>query len=209
MKDHFVQEPGDNIEWFRAVRHAVGPDVDLMHDPVGMYTFGEAVRIGRALEECDFRWLEEPMNDVRQNELQNLCDTLDIPILNPESLTNAIDLSAQWLISGATDLLRVSARHGSTSVLKLAHLAELHGTNVEMHGAGGLFGLVHTHLNCAIANTSYYEFFPGGIRDEIGKEIGMTNPPLPADGYVTPPQTPGWGAEWDWDYFRKKTVAEL
>ena len=209
LKDHFVQEPGDNIEWFRAVRDAVGPDVDLMHDPVGMYTFGEAVRIGRALEECDFRWLEEPMNDVRQNELQNLCDTLDIPVLNPESLTNAIDLSAQWLISGAADLLRVSARHGSTSVLKLAHLAELHGTNVEMHGAGGLFGLVHTHLNCAIANTSYYEFFPGGIRDEIGKEIGMTNPPLPSDGHMTPPQSPGWGAEWDWDYFRKKTVAEL
>ena len=51
LKDHFVQEPGDNIEWFRAVRDAVGPDVDLMHDPVGMYTFGEAVRIGRALEE--------------------------------------------------------------------------------------------------------------------------------------------------------------
>ena len=63
LKDHFVQEPGDNIEWFRAVRDAVGPDVDLMHDPVGMYTFGEAVRIGRALEELDFRWLEEPMNE--------------------------------------------------------------------------------------------------------------------------------------------------
>ena len=54
----------------------------------------------------------------------NLSATLwKSPILNPESLTNAIDLSAQWLISGATDLLRVSARHGSTSVLKLAHLA--------------------------------------------------------------------------------------
>ena len=101
LKDHFVQEPGDNIEWFRAVRDAVGPDVDLMHDPVGMYTFGEAVRIGRALEEVDFRWLEEPMNDVRRHELRALCDTLDIPVLNPESLTNAIDLSAEWLISGA------------------------------------------------------------------------------------------------------------
>ena len=209
IKDHFVQEPEENIEWFRAVRDAVGPEIDLMHDPVGMYTFGEAVRIGQALEECDFRWFEEPMNDVRQRELQALCDRLDIPILNPESLTNAIDFSAQWLISGATDLLRTSARHGATSVLKLAHLAELHGTNVEMHGAGGLFGLVHTHLNCAIANTSYYEFFPGGIRDEIGKEIGMTNPPLPVDGHVTPPNSPGWGAEWDWDYFRKKTLEVL
>ncbi len=209
LKDHFVQEPTENVEWFAAVRDAVGPEVDLMHDPVGMYKLGEAVKVGSALEDLDFRWFEEPLNDVLQSELQYLCDALEIPILNPESLTNAIDFSAQWLISGATDLLRVSARHGTTSVLKLAHLAELHGTNVEMHGAGGLFGLVHTHLNCAIDNTSYYEFFPGGIRDEIGKEIGMANPPLPVEGYVTPPDTPGWGAEWDWNYFRKKTLEEL
>lgn len=120
-----------------------------------------------------------------------------------------LQLSAQWLISGATDLLRANGRHGATAMLKLAHLAELHGTTIEFNGPGGLFGLVHAHLVCAVRNTSYYEYFPGGTRDEVGKEIGMLNPPVPRKGEITPPSTPGWGAEWDWDYLAKKQVARL
>ena len=83
------------------------------------------------------------------------------------------------------------------------------GTNVELNGPGGLFGLVHTHLTCAIPNTSYYEYFPGGSRDELGREIGLLNPPVPRNGEVTPPNRPGWGAVWDWQYFNSVRVAEL
>ena len=93
--------------------------------------------------------------------------------------------------------------------LKLAHLAELHGANVELNGPGGLFGLVHAHLVCALRNTSYYEYFPGGSRDEAGAEIGLLNPALPQAGTIAPPDAPGWGAEWDWTYFRKVRVAEI
>ena len=35
------------------------------------------------------------------------------------------------------------------------------------------------------------------------------NPRLPENGYVTPPDSPGWGAEWHLDYFHKKTVEVL
>ena len=68
--------------------------------------------------------------------------------------------------------------------------------------------LVHSHLVCALQNTTYYEYFPGGSRDEIGREIGLLNPPLPVDGHIAPPTGPGWGAEWDRAYFAKKRVAE-
>jgi L-alanine-DL-glutamate epimerase-like enolase superfamily enzyme len=86
-------------------------------------------------------------------------------------------------------------------------MTEMHGTTIELNGPGGLFGLVHAHLVCAIRNTSYYEYFPGGTRDEKGKSIGLTNPPVPLNGHISPPDTPGWGAEWDWDYFEKQRVA--
>ncbi len=93
--------------------------------------------------------------------------------------------------------------------MKLAHLAEGHGARIELNGPGGLFGLVHAHLVCAIDNTSYYEYFPGGSRDELGKEIGLLNPPVPQQGRIAPPTGAGWGAEWDWAWFRKRRVAEL
>ena len=136
VKDHFYHPVDENIEWFRAIRDAVGPDIDIMHDPVGIYSYEQAVRVGRELEDLAYRWIEEPLPERQHNKLKQLCDALDIPVLAPEMMMFDVDLSAQWLISGATDMIRGNARHGTTSVLKLAHLAELHGTTVELNAGG-------------------------------------------------------------------------
>lgn len=210
VKDHLANTADENIRWFSAIREAVGPDITLLHDAVSShYNYEEALRVGRVLEELRFLWLEEPLPDRDQRGLQRLCDALDIPVLAPETLMHDVDLSAQWLICGATDWLRANARVGVTGLLKLAHLAELHGAQIELNGPGGLFGLVHAHMTCALQNSSFYEYFPSGTRDEIGREIGLQNPPLPQNGYIVPPDRPGWGAEWDWSYFKKKRIAVL
>ena len=54
---------------------------------------------------------------------------------------------------------------------------------------------------CAIRNRAI-------CADLDDREIGLLNPPLPVDGHIAPPETPGWGAEWDRAYFAKKRVAE-
>ena len=210
LKDHFTGSAGENIALFRAVRAAFGAEIELLHDAAGChYSLYEALRVGHVLEELGFGWFEEPLPDRQQGQLRQVCAALDIPVLAPEALMHDRDLSAQWLISGATDLLRANARHGVTQTLKLANLAEMHGTTIELNGPGGLFGLVHAHLACALSNSSYYEYFPGGTRDEVGKEIGLTNPPLPKAGFIAPPDGPGWGAEWDWDRFATAVVHSL
>ena len=210
LKDHFTGHAEENILLSTKVREEVGPGVDLLHDAVlADYTFTEALRVGKALTGLQFGWMEEPLPDADMHRLQQLVDAVDIPILALETLMHDVTLSGQWLLAGAADLIRANARHGTTSVLKLAHLAEAFGTRVELNGPGGLFGLVHAHLVCSIGNTSYYEYFPGGSRDEVGKEIGLLNPPVPHDGVITPPDEPGWGAEWDWEYFRKVRTAEV
>ncbi|NKB65465.1 MAG: hypothetical protein GKR89_00250 [Candidatus Latescibacteria bacterium] len=210
VKDHFHDRADANIAGFAVIRRAVGDNIDILHDAASTsYSLQEALRVGRALEELRYGWFEEALPDRNQTELQHLCAALDIPVLAPETLMHDIDLSAEWLTSGATDYLRANARHGTTALLKLAHLAELHRARIELNGPGGLFGLIHAHLVCCLPNTSYYEYFPNGSRDEAGREIGLTNPPLPQKGRIAPPEGPGWGAEWDWDYFRKTRVAVL
>jgi L-alanine-DL-glutamate epimerase-like enolase superfamily enzyme len=52
-KLHSRLGPEMDIRVARAVREALGPDFTLMHDPVQTYTYNEAVRVGRALEELD------------------------------------------------------------------------------------------------------------------------------------------------------------
>ncbi len=209
LKDHWSDTPETNITRSRAMREHVGPDIELLHDAAGSpYTYDEALHVGRVLEELDYGWFEEAISDRDLQGLQRLCAELTIPVMALETLMHDYELSAAWTLAGATDLIRANARHGTTAAIKLDHLAEARRTTIEFNGPGGLFGLVHAHLVCALKNTTYYEYFPGGSRDELGREIGLINPPLPSEGHIAPPDGPGWGAEWDRAYFAKKRVAE-
>lgn len=208
-KPHSYKGGKADIPIMIKLREYVGPDYDLMLDPVCSYTLREAIEVGHVLEELDFVWLEEPFHEQKMDQYQELCAELTIPVMATEMLMYDMGLSAQWLIHGATDRLRANARHGTTQVLKLAHFAELHGTNIELNGPGGLWGLVHVHLGCCIANNDYYEYSVGGGWQKAGPEIGMTNPPKIVDGCLIPPDGPGWGAEWDMELLQKRTVSVL
>ena len=201
-----------DIPILEKLREAVGDDYALMHDPVCSYDLRESIEVARVMESLGYIWLEEPFHEQKMNVYQQLCDAVEIPILATEMLMNDLGITTQWMLHGATDMCRGNARHGATMVLKMAHFAELHGKNVELNGHGGLFGLVHAHLECCIENTQYFESngaFAGrdGHRD-AGLEWGLLNAPQTIDGHKAPPDGPGWGAEWDEEKFNAMIVAE-
>lgn len=210
LKDHLPYNAKENIKLFHGLRKAFGDDIGLMHDAaLTKYTYEEALKVGHALEETEFIWLEEPLPDRQLENYARLCDALDIPVAGAETLMHDPEISALWLRSGAVDILRVSGRHGTTPLLKLAHFAEMHNADVEPNTYGPLFGLVHAHLNCGLGNIRWYETSPPFGGAEMGIEIGMTNPVVPKDGWVSYPDSPGWGAEWDWERFNSQRVAVL
>ncbi len=209
-KFHTYKGGKADIPIFTKVRETVGPDYDLLNDPVCSYDLREAIEVGHVMEDLDFVWLEEPMHEHKLNLYQELCDVLTIPVMGTEMLMNDIGITSQWLIQGGTDLLRGNARAGTTHVLKLAHLAEMHGATIELNGTGGLSGLVHATLGCCIDNTQFYEFF-GGSGDALRKQgalWGLTNAPLIEDGHIAPNDLPGWGADWDEGKFNSLVVEE-
>ena len=114
-----------------------------------------------------------------------------------------------WLRTGAVDILRVHARHGTTAVRRLATSAAELGKNVEPNAYGPLFGLVHAHVACGIENIDWFETAPPPNGAAMGEEIGLLNPVRPGDGQVTYPSEPGWGAVWDSKRFESKRVAVL
>jgi L-alanine-DL-glutamate epimerase-like enolase superfamily enzyme len=159
------------------------------------------------MEGLGFLWLEEPFYEQELRQYQELCRALTIPVMATEMLMYDLNLCAQWLLAGATDLVRGNARNGTTSLVKLAHFAELYGANVELNATGGLGGHVHTQLQCALPNTEYFEYFAGQV--ERARESGIVNPPDVVGGYLGPSALPGWGAEIDWDHVKSRTVAEF
>ena len=204
-KFHTYKGGKADIEIFRHVRDVVGPDYLLINDPVCSYTLREAIDVGHVMEDLGFIWLEEPMHEHKEHAYRELCRELDMPVMGNETLMHDIGISTQKLMSGATDLLRANARHGTTQVLKMAHFAEMHDTTIEMNAEGGLFGQIHAHLGCCIDNTSFYE---AGLNDftDKGNPWGMLNTPIIEDGHIIPSSEPGWGVQWDWHRFDHMTV---
>ena len=127
------------------------------------------------MEELGFLWLEEPFYEQELSQYQTLCAELKtMPVMATEMLMYDTTLCAQWLLAGATDLVRVNARNGATGVVKLAHLAELHGTTVEMNAGGGLGGHVHVQLSAPSPRRSSSST-SGGTRGP-GRAGSVTSP---------------------------------
>ena len=210
LKDHLGYSFDENIRVFREFRNVFGNDVGLLHDAaLASYTFDEALQVGRVLEELEFIWFEEPIPDRQLENCVKLCESLNIPVAGAETLMHDPELGALWLETRAVDILRVNARHGTTPLHRLARLAQERKANVEPNSYGPLFGLVHAHIGCGVSNVDWFETAPPMNGAEMGEEIGLLNPVRPEDGWVTYPDAPGWGAEWDWKQFDKKRVAVL
>ena len=206
-KLHSRLGPQKDIEVARAVREAVGPEFILMHDPVQTYTFTEALRVGRALEELDYYWLEEPLQDYELMNLKKLTDALDIPVVGTEVAFGAPYTLSQFLAQGAVDAVRgdVVVSSGITGLMKVAHLAESFGLNCEVHLRGPLFGFAHAHVLAAVRNCDFFEFnAPHPLESAL-----VRNPLTLDEGYVAAPTGPGLGVELDWEELERRTVTVL
>jgi L-alanine-DL-glutamate epimerase-like enolase superfamily enzyme len=203
--------PGGRVEEdllvYAAVRDAVGDDFPLMCDPVAMYDFDEALRVGRTLERLNYAWFEEPLRDENSIGLKRLSDALEIPVVGTEVLAGAPESVADYLARGVVDAVRgdVSWKGGITGLMKLASLAESLGARCEVHTAiYHPLEIANLHALCAMTNSSYLELLWPLEGYAAGLVGGLD---IDADGYAHPPTGPGLGVELDWDLIEDATIA--
>lgn len=211
LRGYKVHSPGPvevDLEVYTAVRDAVGPGFPLMADPVATHNFEEAMRVGRHLESLDYLWFEEPVYDYDVETLKKLTRALDIPIAGTETIAGGSFLTAQYISSGAVDIVRTdpSWRGGITGALKTAHLAEAFGMSCEIHTAiAHPLELANLQTALSISNTAWFELlYP--LEDF---SFGLAEPLDIRDGYIYPPPGPGLGAIYDWDAIDDATVEVL
>lgn len=189
----------EDIDIHKAVRQAVGDDFALMSDPVEpSYGFEGALRLGRALEELGYLWLEEPVPDEAVGALAELTRILDIPVIGGEILAKHPYSLADYAARRVVDGLRadVSWSGGITGALKTAHLAEAFHMPCEFHTT--IFHpleIVNLHLCGAVRGCGWLEIlwpiqqFSFGLKGDL---------PI-RDGIATMPELPGMGMDLDWD----------
>ncbi len=198
--------PLEDIKICRAVRKAVGNDMVLMLDSIWAYGYEDALRVGRAIEELDYLWFEDPLAEDDLYNYIKLKDKLDIPVMSTEYVPGRFYGLAQWIQQKATDMLRgdVAVTGGITPLVKTAHVAEAFRMKCEIHhGGNSLNNVANLHVTMAVNNCDFYEVFPCSGANKFGlvKDIEVDN-----QGLVYAPEKPGLGYEIDWDLVRRETV---
>ena len=69
-----------SVERVRVVRHAIGPDVDLMCDINQLWSVQHAIEVGRRVEAYQLFWLEDPTAHDDFAGLARVADSLSTPI---------------------------------------------------------------------------------------------------------------------------------
>ena len=209
IKLHCWGDPAKDIEACTAVREAVGPDVDLMLDAVGTYDLGSAIRVGRALEELNFHWYEEPLPVHDLLGYRELNRRIDIPIAGGELLGGGLYDYPPIFESRALDIVRPGAGffRGITPQRKAAGMAEAFNMRCEPPTYGfPMMQAANLHLICAIPNCIFFEApVPTGMLNVLT----TTTIDIDADGYVHVPTQPGVGLEVDMDELDDRTELVL
>ena len=126
------------VEITRAVRNAIGPDVELLIDLHGRYDVAAAVRVGKALGEFDIGWLEEPVPPENHDALKLVKEQVPMPICVGERLVTRWDfrpiLDRQLANYIMPDIVRCG---GISEMRKIATMAEAYYIPVSPHDATG------------------------------------------------------------------------
>lgn len=196
--------PVADVPRFRAAREAVGPDFPLMQDPNALYTYSEALEVGRVLDELRFHWFEEPLPDQHYTMLEQLARQIRTPLLVGE--TSRLTELPHYLGRGLGAMVRGDTlmKGGITGLRKAMAAAELFGVDLEIHTANTpLMDVANLHVACAAANTQFVENHHPIFR------FGLKKHPLDVDerGYAHLPTHPGLGVELDWDWIENHTGA--
>jgi L-alanine-DL-glutamate epimerase-like enolase superfamily enzyme len=180
-----------------------------MLDSVWAYDYEDAVRVGRAIEDLDFLWYEDPLAEDDIYNYVKLRQKLDIPILATEYAPGGIYGLAQWVLQGATDILRgdVTVKAGITSLVKIAHMAEAFRMKCEIHhGGNSMMNVANLHVAMAINNCDYFEV----LLPHVAQKYGLVHDiEVDKQGFVHAPDKPGLGYEIDWDLVKRNTTQVL
>ncbi len=189
----------EDVQRVRAVREAVGPDVQIFIDANCSLDYFHAHWLAKRLEAFDIAFFEEP---VAQNDVPNLAKLragTRIPLAagQNEGLASRF---RDMLVAQAVDVVQPNAciSGGYTQCLKIAGMAAAFNAGF---ANGGAWPHHNMHLHAGLANGSLVEYHSVAV--ECCKLV-FDDLPEPSNGVLALPDAPGLG-------FRpnRERVAEL
>jgi L-alanine-DL-glutamate epimerase-like enolase superfamily enzyme len=184
----------------QAVREAVGPDIELFIDANCNLDLYHAKKLAEMVKPISF--FEEPITQNDALQMAELRRATSVPLAcgqNEGLLFRFRDL----LLAEAVDFVQpnVVITGGFTQCVKVAALAAAFNVSI---ANGGAWSFHNMHLQAGVSNGTLVEHHYLAV--EVCKQI-YRDLPMPKDGFVTLPETPGLGFEPNRDAIRE--IAKL
>ena len=201
----FVSKDVENaaIENVRAVREAVGWDVDILVEMHRRLAPMHARRIGREIERYRPFWYEEPVLAENIDALAAVKRDVNIPIVTGEELYTKFEFR-EVFEKQAADILNPDVCNvgGILELKEIAAMAEPYFVAISPHNFNSTtIGLAATlQVSAAIPNFLITEYFVN--LEDFGRDIAK-QPFEVENGYIKVPDTPGIGIDLDEDSLAK------
>ena len=213
--------PRDDVRLIEAVRRGVGDDYRFMIDANHAYTTHDAFYMGRAMEEFDPYWFEEPVAPEDLDGYRELRQGLRVNISGGEAEFNRWGWRA-LLESRGLDIAQpeVYALGGISEYLRVLALCHAHFTRVVNHVWGSAVAVAtNMHLLAAMPP------LPGGLHpwepmlefdtthnsfrdDLLTTPLDIQGQVAANNGTVALPMGPGIGVTPDRDFVRKFNICD-
>ena len=179
------------------LRKELGEDVELMDDPHAIFDPPTALEVARLLEPYRLLFFEEPTIPEDPEGYHRVRTGKATPIAGSERLTSKHRFN-DFFRAAAVDVAQPDIVYigGITEMKKVAALAEIYQVVIAPHNTKGPVGIMAAaHVMAAIPNALIQEFIaPSRIpwRNDV-----LKNPLVVENGYLTVPDRPGLGIEFD------------
>lgn len=178
----------------KAVREAVGKDIQLLMEFHGRLDAASAIAMARRLEKYDPFFIEEPTPPENLEALAKVAQATPIRIATGERLYTRFDYRPLFPLQ-AVDFIQPDLCHvgGILECKKVAAMAEPWYVSVSPHNPNGPVG---TAASCHVVSTlPNFVFLELLVNDVPWRDAVVVNPWPLKDGYLELPDSPGLGIE--------------
>ena len=195
------------LERVRAVREAIGAEIELAVDCHGRMEISEALVVARELEDCDLFWYEEPVPHTFPDALARITARVPMPTASGESVY-AIEGFRPFLTAPVVDVLMPDVKHdgGLMETKRIAGAARMSQLLVAPHNPAGPVSTAATaQVISTVANFFILEYAWG----EADWRADLLAPPERIEeGYLILPDGPGLGHRLNMDVVEAHRVSE-
>lgn len=180
------------VERVRAVRKAIGEEVELAIDCHSRMEQSEAIIVGQELGDCNLFWYEEPVRKTMHNELATITQAVPQTTASAESIF-AVEGFRPFLERHLVDVLMPDVKHvgGLQETKNVAEAARASGLLIAPHNPSGPVASMASGHVCATLRNFYILEYAWG---EVDWRAQLLEPAERIeDGYLIVSDEPGLG----------------